>query len=175
MIQKKICLLGAFSVGKSSLIRRYVNSIFSDKYLTTVGVKIDKKPLTIAEQELSLIIWDIAGEDDFSSIRTTYLRGMAGYIIVIDGTRLNSWNVAMSVHNMVNHTLGKLPVVFALNKGDLKHQWQLEPHHLRQLEQLGYPVLETSAKLDNGVDELFQQLAMQLLTPCESADGQDHG
>ncbi len=164
MIQKKICLLGAFSVGKSSLIRRYVNSIFTDKYLTTVGVKIDKKPLTIGEQELSLLIWDIAGEDDFSSIRTTYLRGMAGYIVVMDGTRPNSWEVAIAVHNMVKTSINNLPMVFAINKADLKAQWQIEPQQIRQLEQLGYPVIETSAKLDSGVDQLFQQLATQLLT-----------
>lgn len=64
MIQKKICLLGSFSVGKTSLISRYVNSLFSDRYLTTVGVKIDKKQLTLNGKELSLVIWDIAGEDD---------------------------------------------------------------------------------------------------------------
>ena len=163
MIQKKICLLGAFSVGKSSLIRRYVNSLFTDKYLTTVGVKIDKKPLTIDAQELSLLIWDIAGEDDFSSIRTTYLRGMAGYIVVVDGTRQNSWEVALSIHQMVKTNFGDLPMVFALNKADLQPHWQIEPHQVRHLEQLGYPVIETSAKLDKGVDALFQQLAMQLL------------
>ncbi len=163
MIQKKVCLLGAFSVGKSSLIRRYVNSIFTDKYLTTVGVKIDKKPLTLDGQELSLLIWDIAGEDDFSSIRTTYLRGMAGYIVVMDGTRPNSWEIAIAVHNMVKTSIGNLPMVFAINKADLKSQWQIESQQIRQLEQLGYPVIETSAKLDNGVDQLFQQLAIQLL------------
>ena len=75
VIQKKICLLGSFSVGKTSLISRYVNSLFSEKYLTTVGVKIDKKLLTVAGQELMLMIWDIAGEDDFSTIRESYLKG----------------------------------------------------------------------------------------------------
>ena len=163
MIQKKICLLGSFSVGKTSLIRRYVSSLYTDKYLTTAGVKIDKKIIKINGQEVCLIIWDIAGEDDFSSLRTTYLRGMAGYIIVIDGTRLPSYHVGLSVLSRVQDLLGELPVVFAINKTDLVDEWQLEKHHLEYLTQLGYPVIRTSAKLDSGVEELFTGLACQLV------------
>jgi small GTP-binding protein len=163
MIQKKICLLGSFSVGKTSLISRYVNSLFSDKYLTTVGVKIDKKQLTVDGQELSLLIWDLAGQDDFTNIRTAYLRGMAGYIIVIDGTRHNSWDIALSIDKLVRETVGELPMAFALNKADLKSQWQINDNHLRSVAQNGKPVVETSAKLGEGVEELFATLANQLV------------
>ncbi len=163
MIQKKICLLGSFSVGKTSLISRYVNSLFSEKYLTTVGVKIDKKLLTIAGHELMLMIWDIAGEDDFSPIRSNYLKGLAGYVIVMDGTRINSYHSGITIYERVRALSGDLPVVFAVNKADLKAQWQLEAAHLKQLDQYGYPVLETSAKLDQGVEAMFVSLATQLM------------
>ncbi len=163
MIQKKICLLGSFSVGKTSLIQRYVNSLFSDKYLTTVGVKIDKKQLAIDNTDLNLMIWDIAGEDDFSSIRPTHLRGLSGYIVVIDGTRQNSFDVAVAIHQRVKVEIGDVPVVFALNKADLKNQWVIGREQIRQLVQFGYPVLETSAKLDVGVDDMFVGLARQLV------------
>jgi hypothetical protein len=167
VIQKKICLLGSFSVGKTSLIARYVNSMFSDKYLTTVGVKIDKKNLKVENTDLSLVIWDIAGEDDFSSIRTAYLRGLAGYIIVIDGTRKNSYSTALSLHNRVKNTVGNLPAVFVLNKADLKEHWLLDKQELVLLHQIGHPVLETSAKLDAGVNEMFLALAKQLVVGHE--------
>jgi hypothetical protein len=163
VIQKKICLLGSFSVGKTSLISRYVNSLFSEKYLTTVGVKIDKKLLTVAGQELMLMIWDIAGEDDFSTIRESYLKGLAGYVIVMDGTRLNSYYGGIKIYERVRALNGEIPVVFAINKADLKAEWQLETAHLKQLDQYGYPVLETSAKLDSGVDTMFISLATQLM------------
>lgn len=163
MIQKKICLLGSFAVGKTSLISRYVNSVFSEKYLTTVGVKIDKKDISLDGYDLSLMIWDIAGEDDFTNIRTAYLRGMAGYIIVIDGTRVNSWEVAQSINAMVKQNVGELPVVFALNKVDLKAQWQINEQHIRALTQTGNPVLETSAKQGLGVEIVFTALAKQLV------------
>ena len=87
MIQKKLCMIGAFAVGKTSLVARFVKSIFSEKYLTTVGVKIDKKTLGVGDQEVTLIVWDLAGEDEFLQVRMSYLRGSAGYFLVADGTR----------------------------------------------------------------------------------------
>ncbi|MBJ6609495.1 MAG: GTP-binding protein [Candidatus Thiothrix moscowensis] len=162
MIQKKICLLGAFSVGKTSLIRRYVDSLFTDKYLTTVGVKIDKKTLEVDGQDITLMIWDIAGEDDLTNIRTAYLRGMSGYILVVDGTRPHTCDTALSIHRMVRETVGDLPALFALNKADLKTQWQLDANQLKQLQQSGCPLLETSAKQDAGVEDMFHQLVRHM-------------
>ena len=87
MLQKKICMLGSFAVGKTSLIRRYVESIYSDAYHTTVGVKIDKKTLTVNEQEVNLVLWDLYGEDEFQKMKWSYVRGSSGYLLVADGTR----------------------------------------------------------------------------------------
>ncbi len=161
MIQKKICLLGAFAAGKTSLTQRYVNSIFSDKYHTTVGVKIDKKQVDCEGQAYTLMIWDIAGEDNFYNIRQSYLRGMAGYILVIDGTRQNSFEVGMSLFERVKQRIGDLPLVFALNKVDLLAQWTLDKEQLQLLDNSGFPVVRTSAKLDQGVNELFIALVQQ--------------
>ena len=75
MFKMKVCMLGAFAVGKTSLVQQYVNSIFSEKYQTTLGVKIDKKSLQVDGQQLELILWDLAGEDEFMEVRSSYLRG----------------------------------------------------------------------------------------------------
>ena len=114
MLQKKICLLGAFGVGKTSLVRRYVDTIFSDTYLTTVGVKIDKKVMTVGSEQMALILWDIAGEDAVSAVRVTYLRGAAGYLLVVDGTRPETLETAAS------KLVGKL-ILFALAQRCLKN------------------------------------------------------
>ena len=82
MIQKKVCMLGAFAVGKTSLVRRFVHSMFADKYLTTVGVKIDKKQLTHSGKEVLLLLWDLYGEDEFQRVQTTYLRGSSGLFLL---------------------------------------------------------------------------------------------
>ena len=82
MLQKKICMLGGFSVGKTSLVRRFVQSIFSETYLTTVGVKIDKKSVVLSDKTVDLILWDLAGEDDIGSFRLSYVRGASGLVLV---------------------------------------------------------------------------------------------
>src|SRR6187455_2295151 len=87
MIHKKICMLGGFAVGKTSLVAQYVTSLFSDKYLSTVGVKIDKKQIAVDGRDVTLMLWDVAGQDDFQSVQESQLRGMAGYLLVVDGTR----------------------------------------------------------------------------------------
>src|SRR5271157_5464563 len=87
MLEKKICMLGSFAVGKTSLVRRFVESIYSDTYQTTVGVKIDKKVIVQDGKEITLVLWDLYGEDDFQKMRWSYLRGAAAYLLVADGTR----------------------------------------------------------------------------------------
>src|SRR4026209_2201357 len=87
MLQKKICMLGGFGVGKTSLVSRFVTSIFSDTYLTTIGVKIDKKTFAVDAHEMTLMLWDIYGQDEFQTVRDSYLRGASGYLLVADGTR----------------------------------------------------------------------------------------
>ena len=69
MIYKKICLLGASAVGKTSLVRRFVQGIFSDVYRTTIGVQIESKRITVGDRELQLIIWDLEGEDAFAQVQ----------------------------------------------------------------------------------------------------------
>ncbi len=161
MLQKKICLLGAFSVGKTSLIQRFVSSLFDDKYLTTVGVKIDKKIVTVDQQEIMLMIWDLAGEDDYNTLNKNHLRGAAGYILVIDGTRPKSLDVGLAVHDKVKEALGDVPVVVALNKADLIDEWILDADQLAKLEEK-LPVLRTSAKTGDNVELLFSELAARL-------------
>ena len=87
MIQKKVCMIGASGVGKTSLVAKFVHSIFSEKYLTTVGVKIDKKTVKVGDDDVMLMLWDLAGDDDFQRLQTSYLRGTSGFLLVADGTR----------------------------------------------------------------------------------------
>ena len=165
MLQKKICLLGAFAVGKTSLVMRYVDSIFSDKYHTTVGVKIDKKQLTVDEQDVTLMIWDLAGQDDLTRLRTSYLRGAAGYIVVADGTRPFSLETAFNMYKEAREFTGDVPFVIALNKADLQNsgKWQVDAALLATLQEQGAEIILTSAKDDEHVEELFQRLTTKML------------
>jgi small GTP-binding protein len=162
MIQKKICMLGAFSVGKTSLVKRYVASIFSDAYLTTVGVKIDKKLIDLDGREVAMILWDIAGEDDVSTVRMSYLRGSAGFVLVADGTRAVTLDVARSLQARVQAELGPIPFVLLMNKDDLADTWTVPDDELESLRAQGWSVRRASAKTGVGVEEAFRELAVRM-------------
>jgi len=164
MLQKKICVLGAFGVGKTSLVRRYVSSIFSDAYLTTVGVKMDKKELSVDGKPVTLILWDIAGEDDVQSIRMNYVRGAAGYFIVVDGTRAETLDVATSIQSRVAAEIGPMPFLLLLNKADLEDSWEISTEKLKTLEDAGWALRKTSAKTGESVEEAFQELAQRMVS-----------
>jgi small GTP-binding protein len=164
MIQKKVCLLGTSGVGKTSLISRFVRSIFSDRYLTTVGVKIDKKNVQVDGQEVTLVIWDLAGDDDFQRLQTSYLRGTSGYLLVADGTRRVTLDQALELQERVGKDLGGVPFILALNKADLLSQWEVDESRMESLAAANVPVLKTSAKEGAGVEEAFAQLARRMLT-----------
>ena len=87
MLQKKICMLGAYAVGKTSLVSRFVKSLFSDKYHSSVGVKVDKKTVALGQEQMDLLLWDLYGEDEFQKLQQSYLRGSSGYVLAVDGTR----------------------------------------------------------------------------------------
>jgi len=162
MIQKKICLLGAFAVGKTSLVARFVKSLYSDQYLTTVGVKVDKKTVTLDDQQLNLIIWDLAGEDEFQKVRMDYLRGAAGYLLVADGTRRGTLETARMLEQRVTQTIGALPFVLLLNKADLVNEWEVDEPVMEEVRNSGWDALKSSAKTGEGVEEAFQLLAKKM-------------
>jgi small GTP-binding protein len=159
MVKRKICMLGAFSVGKTSLVSRFVHSLFSEKYHTTIGVKVDKKQVAINGEDLALLIWDIYGEDDIQEVRMNYVRGAAGYLLVADGTRLETLDVARRIRTRVETAVGALPFVLLINKADLSREWVLEEETLTALEAEGWTIVRTSAKTGDGVEEGFRLLA----------------
>jgi hypothetical protein len=169
VIQKKVCLLGGSGVGKTSLVAQFVHSMFSDKYLTTVGVKIDKKSVDVDGTGVELVIWDIYGHDDFQKLRVSYLRGTSGYLLVADGTRADTFNTALEVQRLVTEIIGDVPFIFALNKADLAPDWQVDDVAIRELEQRGWRVLKTSAKTGERVEEAFSLLSRAMVSPAPGA------
>ncbi len=161
MIQKKICMLGAFAVGKTSLVARYVHGIFSEKYQTTVGVKIDKKVVEVGHQEVSLVLWDLYGEDQFQRVQPFYLRGSSGYLLVADGTRAETLEVAQSIQLRAQEVLGSVPFILMLNKRDLP--WEVSEAQVDELRARGWEIRYTSAKTGEGVEDSFTALAQHML------------
>ena len=163
MVKKKICMIGAFAVGKTSLVEQHVHSIFSEKYHTTVGVKIDKKTMVVSGRQIDLIIWDLYGEDEFQTVQMSYLRGSSGALYVVDGTRRETLDIAMKLKARADRAVGPLPVVFALNKCDLEYRWELTAEDTRRLADDGIPAIQTSAKTGSTVEAAFRALARRML------------
>lgn len=162
MSAHKVCLLGAIAVGKTSLVRQFVDGVFSERYLTTVGVKIDKKVVDLEDRQVKLIIWDLAGEDQFAQLQPTYLRGAAAYVVIIDPTRPNSFRMGLGIQAKAQATLGSVPHALVLNKTDLRDDWRVTDDELASLQTGDRPAIETSAKTGEGVENLFLDLAKQL-------------
>jgi hypothetical protein len=163
MIQKKICMLGSPAVGKTSLVRRFVTSLYGEVYHTTIGVKVDKKTAQVAGQEVMLVLWDIHGEDVYQKQNMSYLRGMSGYLMVVDGTRRQTLDEALALNERVVLQMGKVPALLLLNKFDLSDQWEIDPSQTSKLGAAGWNVLHTSAKTGEHVEEAFLQLAAMTL------------
>jgi len=160
MLQKKICMIGDFGVGKTSLVSRFVRQTFSDKYLTTVGVKIDTKLVKLIDgRERKLILWDIAGNNTVTSAMSSYLRGAAGFLLVVDGTRRPTWDSALNLRELVVKGLGEKPFVMLLNKADLEDQWEIDEDVIQERKQQGWQLFTTSAKTGMNVENAFMELA----------------
>jgi small GTP-binding protein len=158
MIQKKICILGASGVGKTSLIKQYVEGIFSEKYLTSIGVKIDKKIVETNPDSVQLMIWDIEGIDRYCGFQAKYLRGASAFIIVADRTRSQSLIEGTDIFRMAKE-VADIPGILALNKNDLSSTWHWSEAELKEIKHPFSESFDTSAKTGEGVEDMFAYLA----------------
>ena len=164
MIQKKICMLGSFAVGKTSLVAQFLTKGFSEKYHTTIGVKIDKKTVEVADATVDLILWDIQGEDSTQQLYLSYLRGVSGYLLVVDGTRRSTLTTAINIQSTVASLLGpQVPFVVLVNKQDLESEWEVKESDLQELAERSWYVAKTSAKTGEEVEQAFLRLASQVM------------
>ena len=160
---RKICLIGDFAVGKTSLTRRFVSNIFSDAYITTVGVKVETKMVSLDNGEhLKLVVWDIAGSSKLTTLKKTYLQGASGYLLVADATRPETIDTALELAEEANSFLDKPPFVGLINKMDLSKNQQIDADDLHRRASKGEWKF-TSALTGEGVEEAFQRLAGMLV------------
>lgn len=159
MSQFKICLLGAPGVGKTSLVRRFVHSCFSENYHSTIGVKIDKSSVDGDTGPIDLLIWDVQGEERFRNVLRPYLRGMAGYCLVSDATRPETLDSVVSLQQEIDAMMPGLPFLLVHNKQDLL------PGDTTELAQPlpdALCTLLTSARSGYNVETAFGELARAL-------------
>lgn len=171
ILSKKVCMLGTFGVGKTSLVRRYVHSVFDDKYLSTIGVQIYQKILSEDEElphrsgeRLKLILWDLANIEKFTPTIRNYFSGSSAAIVVTDLTRPETCDEKQIHLKEFLDINAKAKLIFAGNKHDLAESSSLATDALQKLSAtFEAPALLTSAKTGENVNALFQQIGHHLL------------
>lgn len=166
MILKKIALLGAS--GKTRLVRRSVESLFDDRYLTTIGVKVDRKQVVVGRERVTLMVWNVAEAEDHFAIPISYIRGAAGYLLVVDSARPDTLDRGLDIIARVDGEIGRLPFVLVLNEIDLNATCRIPEKHLFTVRARGCPILRASARTGAGVEEAFARLAELLISPPTS-------
>ena len=163
-LQKKVCLLGEFAVGKTSLVKRFVEGRFDDRYLSTIGVKISRRQMTRPYGRLNLLVWDLAGSDEFNGVtRANYLRGAAGALIVCDLTRHQTLGGFWRYVEQLEALRLSIPLVLVGNKNDLPDERAISADELLSVStQLNAPYFLSSAKTGENVEAVFENLASQI-------------
>ena len=163
VLSKKVCLLGDFAVGKTSLVRRFVYDRFDDRYITTIGVKVSRKTVAVVRAygivELTMMLWDLAGSEEFDRVRASYLRGSAGAVLVCDLTRPETLDSLRAYQEDLFSVNPEAQLVLAANKRDLTEQQRLGTAQIEAFAaELNIPHTLTSAKTGDEVEQLFRQL-----------------
>ncbi|MBN2394605.1 MAG: GTP-binding protein [Anaerolineae bacterium] len=167
-LQKKVCLLGDFAVGKTSLVRRFVYNLFDDKYISTIGVKVSRKTVSLPVSNdiasVTMMLWDLAGSEEFSQMRASYLRGAAGAVLVCDLTRPETFEHLQIYINDLRKISPDAQFLLAGNKNDLIEQHRVSHKHIEDFAaRWAIPYRLTSAKTGDDVEALFRVLGNMLV------------
>jgi small GTP-binding protein len=163
-LKKKICLMGDFSVGKTSLVRRFIYNRFDDRYISTIGVKVSRKTVNLSKRqdlvEVAMMIWDLAGGEEFNHVQGSYLRGADGAILVCDRTRPATLELLDTQAHNFFRVNPEAKIVIAANKSDLINQICVPDDTIEAFAQK-YDTRHffTSAKTGDDVESAFRCLA----------------
>ena len=160
MISKKIILTGSFGVGKTSLFNRFIYQQFSDKYMTTIGVKVNNKVVDVENEQVSLMVWDIAGEITQDKVPASYFLGASGIIYIMDLTRPQTFKNLDTDMQYLHNLMPNGDILIVANKSDLVTKEQKAAIAEKMTRTWDFL---TSAKTGDNVEALFSEMGKRLL------------
>jgi small GTP-binding protein len=181
VLKAKICLIGEAAVGKTSLIRRYVEDSFDDRYISTLGSKVSLKKIWLTSRsdptkntEVQLSLWDLLGERSYlDTLHQEYLKGAQGLIAVCDVTRYSTFEALDQWIPAAFRIAGQVPLAVVVNKTDLKDQVMClydEHEPQEKAERYGGFALWASAKTGENVNPIFGQISLAVVRRIAAPD-----
>lgn len=160
----KVVIVGNGAVGKSSMIQRYCKGSFTKDYKKTIGVDFLERQIKVEEEEVRLMLWDTAGQEEFDAITKAYYRGAQACVLAFSTTDRDSFVAINKWKKKVEDECGSIPMVLVQNKIDLIDQATVKPDEVESLaRELRVRLYRTSVKEDLNVDQVFNYLVDQYL------------
>ena len=160
----KIIIIGDPGVGKTSLVKRFVSGQFSTDYRASIGTNIFIKKFQLDSEDVSIHLWDIAGQEKWIRMRRSYYSGSHGVLVVGDLTRGNTFKQMTSFWIPdLRENCGKIPIILLANKSDLKSE--VSKDYIMEISKKieAESILITSAKRGENVEEAFHMLARTII------------
>lgn len=166
----KIVMLGQGGVGKTSLVRRFVQNTFSQNYQQTIGSNFLLKKLELDKNTRMLMqLWDLSGQDSFRAVRSQYFLFSRGAILVFDLTRTSTLYELDKWYDDLIKRAGKIPLMVIGNKSDLEEKIEVDTYEAKSIaEKYQANYVETSALTGAGVEDTFRDLALQIIQQINS-------
>jgi len=166
-IVKKVCILGDPSVGKTSLVSRFVLGQFGEEYISTIGARVCEKQVDVEEggtvSRVELVLWDIAGQSQFTSVTPSFYLGAEGALLVCDLTRRETFRNLFRWDHQFRQAAAMPSAVVLFNKSDLSDRHEVAREEAeRAAAQLGHPCLFTSARTGENVENAFSAIARKI-------------
>ncbi|KAF4013247.1 hypothetical protein G4228_004909 [Cervus hanglu yarkandensis] len=160
----KMVVVGNGAVGKSSMIQRYCKGIFTKDYKKTIGVDFLERQIQVNDEDVRLMLWDTAGQEEFDAITKAYYRGAQACVLVFSTTDRESFEAISSWREKVVAEVGDIPTALVQNKIDLLDDSCIKNEEAEALaKKLKLRFYRTSVKEDLNVSEVFKYLAEKYL------------
>lgn len=161
-VRAKIVMAGAPEVGKSSLVRRFVENVFSDDLASTIGVKVDRKVVAVDQAMVTMLLWDVHGETEGLDVPDHYLKGTGGALVVFDASRPETIDKAIELHGRIRTLSPKAAIRLVANKSDLDPDWAAIDAAIETVDHAG--LIRTSALTGESVEAAFTAVATALVS-----------
>ncbi len=162
----KIVVVGEYACGKTSILNSYVEGKFTGDYIPTLGVNVLRKEFQLEDKNIKLILWDIAGQDLFATVRSQFYDGADGIIIVYDVTRPETLEAVPKWHKEIMETAPNVVHILLIgNKIDLSRNVLTAQAEEVQSSLNLNDYIETSANTRENVEEAFTSIINSLMNP----------